>query len=103
MALSVSFIEERLGLCRLSWLEESNAAGRIEEATGLIHCFPRSLLGLIDSSCFASFSKVFVAGFGITFPVRFREVDVGSLKPINRGQFRVDVDENGQMIAVQRD
>ena len=33
----------------------SNAAGRNEEATGLIDCFQEGLLGLFDS-----FSKVFV-------------------------------------------
>ena len=46
--------------------------------------FSESLLGLFDSSYFASFSKVFVAGFSIASPVRFLEVDVGSPRPINR-------------------
>ena len=72
--------------------------GRNKEATGLIYCFPEGLLGLFDSFCFASFSKVFVAGFSMTYPVRFLEVDVGL---INRGQFGVDGDEDGQMIAGQ--
>ena len=66
-----------------------------------IHCFPDGLLGLLDSSCFASFSKVFVAGFSIICPVRFLEVDVGSPMPINRGQFGVDGYEDWQMIAGQ--
>ena len=47
------------------------------------------------------FSKVFVAGFSTTFQVRFLEVDVGSPRPINRGQFGVDGDEDGQMMAGQ--
>ena len=68
-------------------------AGRNEEATSLIHCFPEGLLGLFDSSCFASISKVFVAGFGITCPDRFVKVYLGSLRPINRGQYGVDGDE----------
>ena len=34
-------------------------------------------------------------------PVRFLEVDVGSPRPINRGQFGVDGDVDGQMIAGQ--
>ena len=76
-----------------------NAAGRNEEATGFVHCFPEGLRGLFDSSCFASFSQVFAAGFSIAFPVRFPEVDVGSPRPINRGQLGVDGDEDGQMIA----
>ena len=76
-----------------------NAAGRNEEATG--HCFPEGLQGLLDSSCFASFSKVFVAGFSLTCSVRFLEVDVGSPRPTNRGQFGVDGGEGGQMIAGQ--
>ena len=75
------------------------AAGRNEEATGLIHCFPEGLLGLFDSSFFASFSKIFAAGFSIPCPDRFLEVDVGSPWPINRGQFGVDGDEDGQMFA----
>ena len=33
--------------------------------------------------------------------VRFLEVDVGSPRPINRGQFGVDGDEDGQIIAGQ--
>ena len=78
-----------------------NAAGRNEEAIGFIHCFPEGLLGLFDSSCCAIFSKVFVAGFSAECPVRFLEVDVGSPRPINRGQFGVDCDEDGQMIAGQ--
>ena len=76
-----------------------NAAGRNEEASGFIYCFPEGLLGLFDSSCFASFSKVFVAGFGIASQVRFLEDYVGSPRPINRGQFGFDGDEDGQMIA----
>ena len=75
--------------------------GRNEEATGFIHCFPESLLGLFDSSCFASFNQVFIADFSIACPVRFPKVDVGSPRPINRGQFGVDGDEDGQMIAGQ--
>ena len=78
-----------------------NAVGRDEEATGFIHCFPEGLLGLFNSSCFARFSKVFVAGFSITCPVRFLEVDVGSPMSIDRGLFDVDGDEDGQMIAGQ--
>ena len=78
-----------------------NEAGRNEETTGLIHCFPQGFLGLLDSSCFASFSKEFVAGFSMTIPVRFRDVDGGSPRSINRGQFRVDGDEDGQMITGQ--
>ena len=61
--------------------------------------FLNSLLGLFDSSCFASFSQVLVAGFGITCPVRFLEVDGGSTRPNNRGQFGDDGDECGQIIA----
>ena len=34
-------------------------------------------------------------------PVGFLEVDVGSPRPINRGQFRVDGDEDGQLIVGQ--
>ena len=64
--------------------------------------FPEGLLGLFDISCFASFGMVFVAGFSITCPVRFLEVDVGSPRPIKRGQFGVDGNEDGQMIAGQR-
>ena len=76
-------------------------AGRKQrEATGF-HCFHEGLLGLFDSSCFASFSKVFVAGFSITCPVRFLEADVGSPRPINRWQFGDDGDEDGQMIDGQ--
>ena len=63
------------------------------EASGLIHCFPEGFLVMFDGSCFASFS--------IACPVRFLEVDVGSPRPINHGQFRVDVDDDGQMIAGQ--
>ena len=79
----------------------SKAAGRNEEVTGLIHCFSEGLLGLFESSCFFRFSQVFVEGFSITYPVRFREVDVGSPWPINRGHFGVDGDEDGLMIAGQ--
>ena len=78
-----------------------NAAGRNEEATGFIHCFPEGLLGLFDSSCFASFSQVFVAGFSMTCPVRFIKADVGSPRPINCGQFGDDGDEDGLMIVRQ--
>ena len=77
-------------------MEVLNAAGRNEEATGFIHCFPEGLLGLFDS-----FSQVFAAGFSITCPVRLLEDDVGSPRPNNRGQFGVVGDENGQMIAGQ--
>ena len=83
------------------WLEVLNATGRNEEATGFIHCFPEGLLGLNDSSCFAIFSQVFVAGFSITCPVRCLEVDVGSPRRINRGQFGFHGDEDGQMITGQ--
>ena len=76
-------------------------AGRDEDATGLIHCFPLGLLGLFDSCCFACFSKVFVADFSITCPVRFLEVVVGSPRSINCGWFGNDGDEDGQMIAGQ--
>ena len=72
-----------------------NAAGRNEEATGLIRCFPKGLQGMFDSSCFAS--KVFVADFNIRCTVRFLEVDVGSPRP--SGQFGIDGDEDRQMIA----
>ena len=48
-----------------------------------------------------SLGKVFVAGFSMTCPVRFIEVDVGLTRPFNRGQFGVDGDEDGQMIAGQ--
>ena len=82
-------------------MEVLNAAGRNEEATGFIHCFLEGLLGLFDSSYFASFNQVFVAGFSTTCPVRFVEVNVGSPRPNNRGQFGVDGDEDGQMIAGQ--
>ena len=68
-----------------------NAAGWNEEVTGLILCFAEGVLGLFDSSSFVSFS--------ITCQVRFLEVDVGSSRPINRGQLGVDGDEDGQMIA----
>ena len=78
-----------------------NAAGRNEKTTGFIHCFPECRLGLFDSSCLASFSKIFVAGISISCPVRFIEVDVGLPRPINRGQFGVDGEEDGQMIAGQ--
>ena len=82
-------------------MEVLNAAGRNEEATGFIHCFLEGLLGLFDTSCFVSFSKVFVEGFSIAFPVRFLEVDVGSPRPINRGQLGIDGDEDGKIIAGQ--
>ena len=78
-----------------------NSAGRNEEVTDLIHCFAEGLLGLFDNSCLASFSKVFVAGFSKTCPVRFLEVDVGSPRLVNRCQFGVDGGEDGQMIAGQ--
>ena len=79
----------------------SNASGWNEDATGLIHCFPESLLELFDCSCFASFSNEFIAGFFNNVPILFLEVDVGTPRPINRGQFGVDCDEDGQMIAGQ--
>ena len=66
-----------------------NAVGRNDLSTCFIHCFPDGLLGLFDSSCFTSFSQVLVAGFSIACPVRFLEVDVDSLRPINREQFGV--------------
>ena len=75
-----------------------NAAGRNEEATGFIHCFPECFLGMVESSYFARFSKVFVAGFSMTCPVRFLEVDAGSTTPIKRGQSGVDGNEDGQML-----
>ena len=37
----------------------------------------------------------------MTCPVRILDVDVGSPRPINRGQFGVDGDEDVQMIAGQ--
>ena len=83
-AFLVSFIGERFGCCRQGWLDVSSAAGRNEGANGLIHCFPEGILGVFDSSCFASFSKVIVVGFSITCTVRFLEVDVGSPRPIDR-------------------
>ena len=52
----------------------------------------------VFSACSTVLRQVFVAGFSITCPVRLLEVDVGSPRPINRGQFRVDGDEDGQMI-----
>ena len=61
---------------------------------GLIHCFHECLLGLFDSYCFASFSKAFVAGVSITFPVRLLEVDEDTPRDINRGQFGVGGDED---------
>ena len=76
-------------------------AGRNVAANGFIHCFTEGLLGLFDSSCFTSCSKVFVAGFSITCPARFHEVVVGSPRRIDRGQFGVDGDEDGQMVAGQ--
>ena len=79
----------------------SNVAGRNEVATGLIHRFHDDFLGLLYSSCLASFCKVFVDGFSLAHPVRFLEVDVGSLWPINHAQFGVDDDKDGQMIAGQ--
>ena len=79
----------------------SNATGRNEEATGLIHCVPGVILGLFDSSYFTSFSNVFVADFCIMSPVCLLEVDVGTPRLINRGQFGVDSDEDGQMIPGQ--
>ena len=82
-----------------AWLVGSVKCGRNEEAIGFIQCFPEGLLGMFDSSCFVSFSKVFAAGFSIMCLVRFLEVDVGLPRPINRGQFGVD--EDGQMIAGQ--
>ena len=82
-------------------MEVLNVVGRDAEAIGLIHTFPEGLLGMIDSSCFASFNKVFVTGFSITCPVRFLEVDVGSPRPIKRGQIGVDGDDGGQKIAGQ--
>ena len=78
-----------------------NGAGWNEKATGFIHCFSEGIIGLLYSSCFARLSKVFAAGFNITCQVRFLEVDVGSTRPINRGQFGVDGDEDGQMTAGQ--
>ena len=79
-----------------------NAARWNEKATGFTHCFPEGLLGLFDSSCFASFRLVIVADFSMMCPVRIPEVDVCSPRPINRGQVGVDGDEDGQMIAGQR-
>ena len=37
----------------------------------------------------------------MTCPVRCLEIDVGSPRLVNRGQFGVDGDEEGQMIAGQ--
>ena len=71
--------------------------GLVGEADALVG----RVVQFFDSSCFASFSKVFVAGFSITCPVCLLEVDVGSLRPINRGQFGVDSDEDVQIIAGQ--
>ena len=82
-------------------MEVLNVVGRNAVATGLIHSCPECLLGMIDSSCFASFNKVFVTGFSITCPVRFLEVGIGSPRPINRGQIGVDGDDGGQKIAGQ--
>ena len=76
----------------------SNASGMNLEAIGPIHCFPEGLLGMFDSPCFASFCKVFVAAISIACPVCFLEVDVGSPRPINRGQFGVDGGEDRQMM-----
>ena len=70
-------------------------AGGIDEANGLIHCFHECLLGLFDSSCFTSFSKVFAAGFSPhQCPVRSLGVDVVPPRPTNRVQFGVDGDED---------
>ena len=70
-------------------------AGRNEEATGFIQCFPEGLLGLFNSLCFERFSKVY------RIACCFLEADVSSPWPINRGQFAVDGDEDGQMITGQ--
>ena len=78
-----------------------NAACRNEKTTGFIHCFPDDLHGLIDSSSFACLCLVFVAGFSMAYPVCFLVVDVVSPRPINRGQFGVDGDEDRKMIAGQ--
>ena len=67
----------------------------------IVEAYPEGLLGLFDSSCLASFSKVFVAGFSMTCPFRFLEVVVASPRPITRGLFGVDGDEDEQMIAGQ--
>ena len=97
LSFSVTFIGEGFACCRWCWLDVSNAADRNEEANGLIHYFPDCLLGLFGSCCLASFSKLFVAGFSICYPVRFHEVDLGSPMPTNRGQFEIDGDEERQM------
>ena len=76
-----------------------NAACRKEDVAGFIHSFPEGILDLFDASCFASFSKVFVAGFSITCPVIFLEVDVRSPWTFNRGQFGLNDDKDGQIIA----
>ena len=71
-----------------------NAADQNEEVTGFVHSFSDDRI----SSCFVSFSKVFVTGFSITCPVCFFD---GSLRPIYRGQLGIDGDEDGQMIDGQ--
>ena len=81
-------------------LADADRVGWIEEANDLIQCFPERLFGLFDSSSSASYSKVFAVGFSITCSVRFLEVDEGLPRPINRGQFGVDGDEDGHMIVV---
>ena len=78
-----------------------SSASDLADAGRVIHRFPEGFLGLFDSSWFASFSKVFVAGFSITCPVRFLEVDADSPRPINRGQYGVGGDEDWQMIGGQ--
>ena len=74
---------------------------RNEEATGRIQCTREGLLEMFDSSFFTCFSKVFVVGSRKTCPGRFHEVDESSPRPIIRGQFGVDGDEDGRMISGQ--
>ena len=70
----------------------------IKRPLALFTAFPKVFSACL-TTCFASFCKVFVAGFSITCPVHILEVDVGSPVPINHEQFGVDGDE--QMIAGQ--
>ena len=68
-------------------------------ATGLIRCFPEGLIGMFDICIFAIFSKVFIAGFCMTCPFRFHDIEIGSPLSINRGQFEVVGDEDGKVFA----
>ena len=68
-------------------------------ATWPSRCFPEGHIGMFEICSFAIFSKVFIAGFSITCPFRFHDIDVGSPLSINRGQFEVVGDKDGQVFA----